>query len=129
MAGRGFRRGSEVIRPSRIFSHNPSTTKRPSSSDAAISSVGFFAMNQLSPESERTLRTYLSGTIDLAALAAWLVQADYDTDLPAAERDLLAGVRLDVIEASEGLAREETVREGIKSVLKTATARGERQSA
>lgn len=86
-------------------------------------------MNQLSPESDRTLRTYLSGTIDLVTLAAWLVQADYDADLPLAERDLLAGVRLDVIEASEDLAREETVREGIKSVLKAASARGERQSA
>jgi hypothetical protein len=86
-------------------------------------------MYQLSLESERILRTYLAGTIDLATLAAWLVQADCDTDLPPAERDLLAGVRLNVIEASEGLAPVETVRDGITSVLKTASARGARQSA
>lgn len=75
------------------------------------------------------LRRYESRRIDLAELNEWLVQAEYDDDLPRRERDILAGVRLVAIEAAEGFGLEAEVLKGVSSVLGDKPSRSRRQPA
>lgn len=64
--------------------------------------------------------------MDLAALNAWLVQAEYDDDLSREERDILAGVRLVAIEAGENLCSEDDVRKEVSAALSVPASRARR---
>ena len=64
--------------------------------------------------------------MDLAALNAWLVQAEYDDDLSREGRDILAGVRLVAIEAGENLCSEAEVRKEISATLRVPASRARR---
>ena len=88
-------------------------------------------------DSKMTLQQYLDQQITDDQLADWLAGAEYDPDLPQDERDALAGVRLMVIEPSEGLRPVEdiltSVQEALalastasRSIVKTGTPRVER---
>ena len=58
---------------------------------------------QLSRDTVTVLRQYADGEISIAELVDWLVQVEYDPDMPEDERNILAGIRLTQIEVSEGL--------------------------
>jgi hypothetical protein len=86
-------------------------------------------MDQLSASSKAFLRRFLEGTVNLEMLAEWLVAEEYDETRPPDERDMLAGVRLNVIEFMESRAADTAVREYIRSLLSPVQPRGTRQSA
>jgi hypothetical protein len=55
------------------------------------------------------LRQYVDGRLTTSELDAWLSEAEYDDSVPAPIRDLLASVRLVIVEAGEGLATKDDV--------------------
>jgi hypothetical protein len=65
------------------------------------------------------LSRYARGGLTEARLAEWLVQAEYDTDLPDSERDALAALRLTVIEVAETMGPNEEIHEKVNQLLKT----------
>ncbi len=75
---------------------------------------------QLSHETKTVLKRYIDGSLSNAELTEWLVGAEYDDELPPAERDELAGVRLIVIEVEEGERPKEEVLKAVSTVLATA---------
>ncbi len=58
--------------------------------------------DQVNSETRTMLRQYVEGRLSINELSEWLVQAEYDEDIPQDERDMLAGIRLIVIEACDG---------------------------
>jgi hypothetical protein len=99
-----------------------SAWNRASSSSADASIVGGLAMAaQLSPDSRLVLRQYADGQISIRELAEWLVQAEYDLDMPEEERDILAGIRLTLIEVSEGLRPKDDILENVAAALALST--------
>jgi hypothetical protein len=72
---------------------------------------------QLSPDSRLVLRQYVDGQISIRELAEWLVQAEYDLDMPEDERDILAGIRLTQIEVSEGLRPKDDILRSVAAAL------------
>ena len=75
---------------------------------------------QLSHETNTVLRRYVEGSLSNAELAEWLVGAEYDDELPPAERDELAGIRLIVIEVEEDERPAEEILKAVSTVLATA---------
>ena len=55
------------------------------------------------------LRQYVDGRLTTAELDRWLSEAEYDDALPTSLKDLLASVRLVILEASEGSASKDDV--------------------
>ena len=76
---------------------------------------------QLSPDSRLVLRQYADGQISIRELAEWLVQVAYDLDVPEDERDILAGIRLTLIEVSEGLRCKDDILEAVAAALALST--------
>jgi hypothetical protein len=72
---------------------------------------------QLSPDTLAVLRQYAKGEISIAELAEWLVQMEYDPDVPEDERELLAQIRLTEIEVSEGLRPKDDILESVAAAL------------
>jgi len=58
--------------------------------------------DQVSVETLEQLQRYLDGEISNEDLAGWLTGMEYESSLAEAERDVLAGVRLVLIEVEEG---------------------------
>ena len=63
------------------------------------------------------LRRYVGGGLSMSELDGWLAEAEYDDDLSAPLRDVLASVRLVIIEAGEGMAQKEDVMVGVTRAL------------
>lgn len=74
------------------------------------------------------LQRFTEGQMSRRDLAEWLVQTDYDTDVPVTERDALARIRLVVIEVDEGMRPASEIIERVAATLKGETDSG-RQSA
>jgi hypothetical protein len=55
------------------------------------------------------LRQYVDGRLTTAELDSWLSEAEYDDSLPTPLKDLLASVRLVILEAGEGSASKDDV--------------------
>ncbi len=72
---------------------------------------------QLSQDTRAVLQRYAKGQLSNKDLAEWLVQVEYDPDIPASERDELARLRLIVIEVSEGLRYAEHILEAAAALL------------
>lgn len=64
----------------------------------------------LSQETRHQLQRYINGDLSNAELADWLSAVEYDLDLPQAERDILAGISLVLVEVEEG-------RRGVPEIL------------
>jgi hypothetical protein len=64
---------------------------------------------QLSPDTRAMLQRYIDGLISNAQLEEWLAETEHDPDVPGSERDLLAAVRLSVIEVSEELRQPDDI--------------------
>ena len=60
-------------------------------------------------ETSSTLRHYADGRLTTAELDRWLSEAEYDDSLPISLKDLLASVRLVIIEAREGSISKDEV--------------------
>lgn len=74
------------------------------------------------------LQRFTEGQMSRRDLAEWLVQTDYDTDVPVIERDALARIRLVVIEVDEGMRPASEIIERVAATLKGESDSG-RQSA
>ncbi len=85
-------------------------------------------MNQLSSETRMVLQRFTEGRLSQRDFGEWLVQSDYDTDLSSQERDVLAGIRLIVIEADEGMRPASEIIERVTATLNGEPGAG-RQSA
>lgn len=72
---------------------------------------------QLSADTRVLLRQYVDGQLSIAKLAEWLVQMEYDSDVTGEERDVLAQIRLTLIEASEGLRPKDDILESVAAAL------------
>jgi hypothetical protein len=72
---------------------------------------------QLSPDTLAVLRQYAKGEISIAELAEWLVEVEYDLDVPEDEREILAGIRLTQIEVSEGLRPKDDILGSVAAAL------------
>ena len=71
----------------------------------------------LSAEARSILQQYERGNFSNRQLAEWLVQVEYDSELPTDERDILARLRLVVVEEAEGLRPKEEVLEAVAGIL------------
>jgi len=76
---------------------------------------------QLSPDTRAVLRQYVDGQISIRELAEWLVQMEYDLDVPEDERELVAQVRLIQIEVSEGFRPKDDILKGVAATLALST--------
>jgi hypothetical protein len=72
---------------------------------------------QLSRDTVTVLRQYADGEISIAELVDWLIQVEYDPDMPEDERDILAGIRLTQIEVSEGLRPKDDILGSVAAAL------------
>ena len=72
---------------------------------------------QLSRDTVTVLRRYADGEISIAELVDWLVQVEYDPDMPEDERNILAGIRLTQIEVSEGLRPKDDILKSVAAAL------------
>ena len=72
---------------------------------------------QLSRDTVTVLRQYADGEISIAELVHWLVQVEYDPDMPEDERNTLAGIRLTQIEVSEGLRPKDDILKSVAAAL------------
>jgi hypothetical protein len=72
---------------------------------------------QLSPSTTVVLQRYAEGQFSNRELSEWLVQVEYDLDVPPDERDELGQLRLTVIEVSEGLRPADHILEGVAALL------------
>ena len=72
--------------------------------------------DQLSADTIRVLRQYLEGRLSNAELEEWLVGAEYDAELSQAERDLLASIRLSLIDFQEQRTQANRVVETVAAV-------------
>lgn len=75
---------------------------------------------KISPETRRVLQGYIDGRVSNAELDDWLTQAEYDDELARAERDALAGIRLTLIEVSEGSSKPISVSQSVAALLAAA---------
>lgn len=71
----------------------------------------------LSADSRAQLQQYLAGNVSNRELAEWLVKMEYDTAVSAVERDVLAALRLVVIEEAEGRRNNEDVLKTVAAIL------------
>jgi len=71
----------------------------------------------LSAEAMSVLQEYERGNLSNPELAEWLVQVEYDTSLQSEERDLMAALRLVVLEEAEGLRPKEEVLDAVAAIL------------
>jgi hypothetical protein len=65
--------------------------------------------SQTEIETASVLRQYVDGSLTTAELDGWLAEAEYDEDMPLPLRDLLASIRLTIVEAGEGTVSKEEV--------------------
>jgi len=72
---------------------------------------------QLSRDTVTVLRQYADGEISIAELVDWLIQVEYDPDMPEDERDVLGGIRLTQIEVSEGLRPKDDILGSVAAAL------------
>ena len=75
--------------------------------------------DELNREARATLQRYLDGRVSNGELAGWLVQVEYDEEIPQLQRDQLAGLRLVVTEVSEGHRPTEHILEAVAALLAT----------
>lgn len=71
----------------------------------------------ISAEARSILQQYEQGNFSNRQLAEWLVQVEYDSALPAEERDILARLRLVVLEAAEGRRSNDDVLDAVAGIL------------
>ena len=72
---------------------------------------------KLSEHNENFLFGYLQGDIGEEQLEAWLVTVEWAEEVPAAERDALAGLRLIVSEYGEGVRERDEVKRKAAALL------------
>ncbi len=72
---------------------------------------------RLSQDSQSVLHRYVKGQLSNPELAEWLVQVEYDQDIPQDERDDLAQLRLIVTEAEEQIRPVEQILEKVAAML------------
>ena len=78
---------------------------------------------KLSEHNENFLFAYLQGDIGEDELHEWLISIDDAEEVPQAERDVLAGLRLILIEWDEGMRELDEVKQEAAALL--ACSRGE----
>ena len=71
----------------------------------------------LSSETKAVLNQYRRGEISNSEIADWLSGAEYDDSLQTDERDILASIRLIVVEVKEGERNPEEIVSMVAEVL------------
>ena len=72
---------------------------------------------KISPGTRRVLQRFVDGRLSDAELDDWLTGAEYDSALDREERDALAGVRLTLIEVSEGISKPDSLSRSVAALL------------
>lgn len=71
----------------------------------------------ISLETRAMLQQYADGNVSNRDLAEWLVQAEYDSSVSDAERDILGQLRLVVVEEAEGRRSKDDILNTVTEVL------------
>lgn len=73
--------------------------------------------SELSAETHAMLQRYVEGRMSNAELEEWLVEVEYDEDMPSEEKDALAEVRLAIVDVDEGRRTVDAILESVATVL------------
>ena len=71
----------------------------------------------ISSDTQAVLNQYVRGEISNSEIADWLSGAEYDDSLQTDERDILASIRLIVVEVKEGQRNPEEIVSMVTEVL------------